>query len=107
MCRCARSPSRLAVDITGSVGLDCICILRGHASRLALQLDEALDLNGNIFWGAMGSCCIGCATWHRCFNLMPRCRRCCIRAQRPQPVLVHKRAEVDHTEQAAVQTKFA
>jgi len=36
------------------------------------QLDEALDFNGNMFFGAMGSCCIGCATWQRCFNLMPR-----------------------------------
>lgn len=41
--------------------------------HILTQVDEALDFNGNIFFGAMGNCCIGCAAWQRCFNLMPRC----------------------------------
>ena len=39
---------------------------------MPLQLDEALDFNGNVFFGAIGNCCIGCACWQRCFNCMPR-----------------------------------
>jgi hypothetical protein len=35
-------------------------------------LDRALDLRGNMFTGAVSDCCTGCATWHKCFNLMPR-----------------------------------
>ena len=36
------------------------------------QLDEALDFNGNIIFGAIGNACIGCAAWQRCFNVMAR-----------------------------------
>jgi hypothetical protein len=35
-------------------------------------LDEALDLRGNQYFGTLTACCVGCATWHRCFNLAPR-----------------------------------
>ena len=36
------------------------------------MLDEALDLRGNFYFGAVGPCCVGCAAWHRVFNLLPR-----------------------------------
>ena len=35
-------------------------------------LDEALDFRGNIFTESVGGCCIGCATWQKCFNLAAR-----------------------------------
>ena len=41
--------------------------------RLAcLQLDEALDFNGNIIFGAIGNACIGCTAWQKSFNVMAR-----------------------------------
>lgn len=36
------------------------------------MLDEALDLRGNFYFGAVGACCVGCAAWQRIFNLLPR-----------------------------------
>jgi hypothetical protein len=36
------------------------------------MLDEGLDLRGNFYFGAVTACCIGCAAWHRTFNLLPR-----------------------------------
>ena len=36
------------------------------------QLDEALDFNGNIFYGAIGNACIGCTAWQKSFNVMAR-----------------------------------
>ena len=36
------------------------------------QLDEALDFNGNIIFGAIGNACIGCTAWQRSFNVMAR-----------------------------------
>lgn len=36
------------------------------------QLDQALDLRGNYLFGCIGSCCIGCATWKRCFLMLPQ-----------------------------------
>ena len=35
------------------------------------QLDQALSLRGNVYFGAAGDCCVGCATWKRCFLLLP------------------------------------
>lgn len=35
-------------------------------------LDEALDLRGSVYTGAVSACCVGCATWQKCFNLAQR-----------------------------------
>jgi hypothetical protein len=35
-------------------------------------LDEALDYRGNMYTQRLTACCIGCATWQKCFNLAPR-----------------------------------
>jgi len=35
-------------------------------------MDEVLDLKGNVFSQGVASCCIGCATWQKSFNLGPR-----------------------------------
>lgn len=35
-------------------------------------LDEAMDFRGNLFTESVGGCCIGCATWQKCFNLAAR-----------------------------------
>lgn len=45
---------------------------RSTPAAARVELDEALDLNGNMYYGAIGNCCIGCAIWQRCFNCMPR-----------------------------------
>ncbi|KAK9840507.1 hypothetical protein WJX74_011000 [Apatococcus lobatus] len=58
-------------------------VLRWNQAVMALEmqddttkgrifLDEALDFRGNFFFGAVGNSCIGCATWHRSFNMLPR-----------------------------------
>lgn len=36
------------------------------------ELDEALDFRGNVYFQTVTGCCIGCATWQKCFNLAPR-----------------------------------
>lgn len=36
------------------------------------DLDAILDFRGNFLTGSLSDCCIGCATWQRCFNLQPR-----------------------------------
>jgi hypothetical protein len=35
-------------------------------------LDEAMDYRGNMYTQSVSHCCIGCATWQKCFNLAPR-----------------------------------
>lgn len=46
---------------------------RSKSERLyPMQLDEALDFNGNILFGAVGNACIGCTAWQKCFNVMAR-----------------------------------
>lgn len=57
-------------------------VLRWDTAKLATQnadttkgridLDEAVDFRGNIFSQAVSGCCIGCATWQKCFNMAPR-----------------------------------
>ncbi|PRW59788.1 anaerobic ribonucleoside triphosphate reductase [Chlorella sorokiniana] len=36
------------------------------------QLDRFLDLRGNTLFASTTACCVGCATWQRNFNLVPR-----------------------------------
>lgn len=35
-------------------------------------MDEALDFRGNLYFGAVAACCVGCACWQRSFNLLQR-----------------------------------
>ena len=35
-------------------------------------MDEALNFRGNYYFGTVGSACLGCATWKRCFQLLPQ-----------------------------------
>ena len=42
------------------------------SAQVRAALDEALDLRGNIYTQCVSDCCIGCATWQKCFNLAPR-----------------------------------
>ena len=44
----------------------------GDADKDRVALDEALDFRGNAYSQAVSTCCIGCATWQKCFNLAPR-----------------------------------
>jgi hypothetical protein len=43
-----------------------------NLERVRAALDEALDLRGNVYSQGVTACCIGCATWQKCFNLAPR-----------------------------------
>jgi len=62
--------------------LGTTCILRWDKAKAAamhenetlgrIQLDEALNFVGNITTLSVSSCCIGCATWQKCFNLGTR-----------------------------------
>ena len=36
------------------------------------MMDEALDFRGNLYFGAVAACCVGCACWQRNFNLLQR-----------------------------------
>lgn len=36
------------------------------------KLDAILEYKGNYLNGGLSNCCVGCATWQRCFNLQPR-----------------------------------
>lgn len=37
-----------------------------------VMMDEALDFRGNLYFGSVAACCIGCACWQRNFNLVQR-----------------------------------
>ena len=37
-----------------------------------VMMDEALDFRGNLYFGAVAACCVGCACWQRNFNLLQR-----------------------------------
>ena len=37
-----------------------------------VMMDEALDFRGNLYFGSVAACCIGCACWQRSFNLVQR-----------------------------------
>ena len=57
-----------------------MCNLTGDVLLLQVQdpvegrrmMDEALDFRGNLYFGAVAACCVGCACWQRCFNLLQR-----------------------------------
>ena len=46
--------------------------MQNDTTKGRILLDEALDFRGNVFFGATGNSCIGCATWQRSFNMLPR-----------------------------------
>ena len=37
-----------------------------------VMMDEALDFRGNLYFGAVAACCVGCACWQRSFHLVQR-----------------------------------
>lgn len=37
-----------------------------------MQLDEALQLRGNILLGGVGDACIGCVVWQRSFQVLQK-----------------------------------
>ncbi len=43
-----------------------------NLERIRATLDEAMDYRGNMYTQSVSYCCIGCATWQKCFNLAPR-----------------------------------
>ena len=53
------------------------------------MLDEALAFRGNLYFGAVGACCVGCAVWQRSFCLLPRwaLSLCCLSLVWPYAVL--------------------
>jgi hypothetical protein len=72
-CACQLKPSC-------RVTLQRMCNLTGDVLLLQVQdpvegrrmMDEALDFWGNLYFGAVAACCVGCACWQRCFNLLQR-----------------------------------
>ncbi|EFN54368.1 hypothetical protein CHLNCDRAFT_135651 [Chlorella variabilis] len=44
----------------------------GNVKRARQRLDQCLDFRGNTLFASVSACCVGCATWQRCFNLLPR-----------------------------------
>ncbi|KAG7669875.1 hypothetical protein Ndes2526B_g06242 [Nannochloris sp. 'desiccata'] len=43
-----------------------------NVEKIRSALDEAIDFRGNVYSQSVSHCCIGCATWQKCFNLAPR-----------------------------------
>lgn len=46
--------------------------MSGDIRQARRRMDEVLDFKGNVFSQGVASCCIGCATWQKSFNLAPR-----------------------------------
>ncbi|PSC71337.1 1,4-dihydroxy-2-naphthoate octaprenyltransferase [Micractinium conductrix] len=60
----ARDATELAGDKASS--------LPACLAKLRRRMDAALEYRGNTVFGTLTACCSGCATWQRCFNLLPR-----------------------------------